>query len=98
MPRNQKRYKKFEHMITVLLSGSTVLFIAFLIASSLGVTWLKVLSSIVAIFICCLCLFMLLLARELFRRRSQWLSAWSAAVILCTLASLILNYPVPPIY
>lgn len=98
MSHRQARYKKFESTVILLLTGAFILFIAFLIASGLGITWLKLLCSIVAILLCCLCLILLTLTKELLSQRSLWMSVWSAAMVLCILFSLILKYPSPNPY
>lgn len=98
MSRVQDRYKKFERTVTLLLAISLLVFIVFLIVSGLGIIWLQVLCSIVAILLCCLCLVMLILSRELLRQRSLWMSIWAVATILCILFSLLLHYPSPNPY
>lgn len=98
MASSRARYKRFEHIVGLLLITAFLLFIAFLIASGLGITWLKLLCSIVAILISGLCLVFLILTRELLSRRSLWMSVLSAAMILCIVFSLLLNYPSPSPY
>lgn len=98
MSPRQARYKNFEKTIILILTGAFILFITFLIASGLGITWLKLLSSILAILLCCLCLILLVLTKELLTQRSLWMSVWSAATVLCILFSLILKYPSPNPY
>lgn len=98
MASSRARYKKFEHMVGLLLAIAFLLFIGFLVASGLGITWLKLLCSIVAILICGLCLVFLVLTQELLSRRSLWMSVLSAAIILCIVFSLLLNYPSPNPY
>ena len=89
------RYKDMERYITLALIVSALLFVIFLIASGNGIIWLKIVIAILAILISSLCLYVLYLAKELLRQRSLWMSVGAAAIIVCILFSLILNFPSP---
>jgi cytochrome bd-type quinol oxidase subunit 2 len=95
MDKSAKRYADMERYITLALIASLLLFIVFLVASGCGIVWLKILVAIFAILIPGLCLYVLYLTKELLRQRSLWMSVASAAIIICILFSLILNYPSP---
>ena len=95
MGKRVNRYKQMERYMTAALLADTALFILYLIGAGLGTLWLKVLAAIVAIVLSSLCLVFLYLTKEILRRRSLWMTAAAAAILLCTLFSLILNFPSP---
>ena len=94
MKRNN-RYKQMELKMSCVLLADFFLFIIFLFAAGFGVIWLKVITSIITILASLLCLGFLYLSQELLRRRSLWMTAAAAALLICTLFSLILGYPSP---
>ncbi len=94
MARN-KRFMEFEKKMTAVLLGAAAVFVLYLIFSGLGVVPGKVITAIIAIMASLLCLGYLYMSGELRRRRSLWMSAASAAIFLCTLVSLICNFPSP---
>lgn len=98
MTRRNNHYKELERLITICLILATIIFVAFLAASGNGVIWLKVLYAILDLGICGFCLWLLYMRRELLKRRSFWMSVASAAIIVCIIASIVLNYPSPNIY
>ncbi len=79
--------------MTYALIADGLLFILYLICAGAGIIWLKVILAILAILLSGLCLAWLFVSRELLRPRSLWMSAAAAAVIVCIVFSLILNYP-----
>ncbi len=95
MNNNRKRYAVTEQYITLALIVASLFLVFYLAAAGSGVIWLKILLAIVAILICGLCLAFLYLSKELLKQRSLWMTVAAAAVIICILASLILNYPSP---
>lgn len=95
MNKNNGRYNKMQQIISAVLGGSLLLFIVYLIASGNGIIWLKAITAIITILGSGLSLGYLYLTQELLRRRSLWLSTAFAAILICTLASLILNFPCP---
>ena len=95
MRKRNNRYKQMELKMTCTLLGIFVFFIIYLFAAGFGVIWLKVITSIITIAASLLCLGFLFLTQELLRRRSLWMTAAAAALLLCTLFSLILGYPSP---
>lgn len=99
-PRNKKnqRYKIMEWYMTYVLVADLGLFLLYLIFAAFGVIWLKVITALLAILISLGCLGFLYLSQELMKRRSLWMTTAAAAILLCTLMSLILNYPRPNTY
>ncbi len=91
----KNRFTEFENKMTKVLLGNTVVFILFLIFSATGLIPLKVITAIITILASLLCLGYLFMSGELRRRRSLWMSAASAAIFLCTVVSLICNFPSP---
>lgn len=98
MDNRRNRYKEMERYVTYALLIASAMFMLFLIASGYGITWLKVISAIVAILISGLCLLFLYFNKELLRRRSLWMSTAAAAIVICILFSLILQFPSPSPY
>lgn len=98
MNDQKRRYKQMEKYITYVLLATMLLFIIFLIASGMGVQWLKVITAVLSILASVLCLVYLYLCKELLRRRSLWMSVAFAAITICVLFSLILRFPSPNPY
>ena len=95
MDTYNRRFKQFESFLSIILLIALALFVLFLIAAGNGIVWLKVTAAILSIALCCFSLFLLFRARLLLRPRSLWMTVASAAIIICFLFSLILNYPAP---
>ncbi len=95
MAGRSNRYRKMEQYMTCAIVADAVLFVLYLIFAGRGIVWAKVLFAIIAIIVAALILVYLYMTREMFRRRSLWMSTAAAAVVICTLFSLILNYPRP---
>lgn len=95
MRSNNNRFAMMEQRITYALIISAFFFIIYLFAAGAGTIWLKVTSAIVSILLSCLCLVILYLSKELLRQRSLWMSVAAIAIVLCTVFSLILNFPSP---
>ena len=91
----RNRYRELEYNLTRVLLADAVVFALYLLFAGLGITAMKVLTAIVAILGSALCLAFLYINGELKKRRSLWMVTGFAAVLLCTLVSLILNYPSP---
>ena len=98
MSEKRNRYRDFERFIVLCLIVATILFFAYLSAAGVGNILLKVIYAVVAIGISGFCLWLLYQRRELRRQRSFWMSVWAAAIVICILASIILNFPSPNIY
>ena len=91
----RNRYRELEYNMTRVLIADAAVFALFFLFSALGWTALKVITAIVAIMVSLLCLGYLYMTNELRRRRSLWMVTVAAAVLLCTLVSLILSWPGP---
>ena len=92
---NQSRYKETEQYLTIFLIASAVDFILFLIFAGTGIIWLKAITAIFAILLPVLCLAFLYLTKELLKQRSLWLTTGFFGIFLCTVVSLIANFPSP---
>ena len=95
MENNKNRYKEMEKNMTLVLIGAAILFVIFLIAAGCGIIWLKILTAIIAILVCGLCLAYLYMTRLLTAPRSLWMSAAAGSIIICTIFSWILGFPSP---
>lgn len=98
MENKQNRYKLMERNMSLVLLADLALFISCLIAAGNGIIWLKVILSILTILLSALCLIFLHLSGELGKQRSLWMSTAAAAITVCVLFSLILNFPSPSPY
>lgn len=98
MTDNQSRYKSMERMMTYGLCADAALFVLYMIFAGMGIIWLKVILAIFSLLISGAILALLYLSRELTTRRSQWITAGAAALALCLVLSLILNFPSPNPY
>lgn len=98
MNSKRNRYKDMERSITLVLVAELLLFIFYLIAAANGIIWLKVVMFILAILISVLCLLFLYYTGEIGKQRSLWMTTAFAAIAVCLVFSLILNYPSPSPY
>ncbi len=98
MAKRPNRYKEMEHYMTYALIADTLLFLLFMIFAGFGVVWLKIILAICAILLSGLCLAFLYITKELLHQRSFWMSVGAAAILVCVLFSLILNFPSPNPY
>ena len=89
------RYKQLDQLLTRVIIADTAIFILYLIFAAFGLSVLKYIIAIMALLISGLCLFHLYKLDEFKKARSRWLVMGFGAIILCTLVSLILNYPSP---
>ena len=92
------RYKSMEKIMTRVLLADLGIFILFLVFAGIGIVWLKITLAIIAILTSILCLAYLYLTQELLKKRSLWMSVSAAAILVCILFSLILNFPSPNPY
>lgn len=90
-----KRYKENEKILSIGLIADAALFLLYLLVAGLGVVWFKWVLAVVAFLLSAAGLASLYLTGEIRRRRSLYLVAGFAAVVVCILFSLILNYPSP---
>ena len=91
----RNRYRIMEYNMTRVLIADAVVFLLYLLFAGFGVIVMKVITAIVAILASLLCPGFLYLSQELLRKRSLWMSTGFAAILLCTLVSLIVNFPSP---
>lgn len=98
MDNSRKRYQKMEQYMTYALLVDLILFVLFLITAGNGIIWLKVILAIFIIALSGLCLAFLFFTQELLRQRSFWMTVSAAAILVCLLFSLLLNYPSPHKY
>ena len=89
------RYKKIDQLLTRVIIVDTAIFALYLIFAGFGLTVLKFIFAIIALLASVLCLAYLYKLGEFKKARSRWLVMGFGAIILCTLVSLILNYPSP---
>lgn len=89
----RNRYKDLDRGMTILLIAAAVDFILYLIFAGLGILWVKVLTAIFAILMPVLCLGFLYLSKELLKQRSLWLTVGFGGILVCTIVSLIANFP-----
>ena len=95
MDKKRARFKRMETIMTIVLSLDAVLFFAYLVFAGLGMTALKIISTVLCFLISGAVLYFLYITRELLRKRSIWMSLAAACIILCILVSLILRFPAP---
>jgi len=93
MENNKNRYKELEKYMTIILIALGVLFVVYLIAAGAGIIWLKALTAIIDILVGLLCLAYLYVTKLIFAPRSLWMTFAAGSVVICTLFSLILNFP-----
>ena len=98
MAEKPNRYKQMEQYLTYALIGNTVLFILYLIFAGCGIIWLKIILALLCLAISGCMLWLLYATRELLKQRSLWITFGAAAIVLCILFSLILNFPRPNTY
>ena len=97
MSKKTNRYKQMEQIMTYVLIGGAGLFLIYLISCFAGILWLKAITSVFTVLLSMGCLGFLYLTQELTRRRSQWMSISALALLACTLVSLVLRFPHPPL-
>ena len=95
MDNKQHHFRRFESFLTMILYGALALFVAYLVTAALGLVTAKIILSVLAMLIAAFCLWMLYCAKELFRPRGLWLTCAFFSIILCTVVSLICNFPAP---
>ena len=97
MAKRNNRYRKFDKLMTKVVIGDVFVFLVYLLSAFAGIGWLKVITALVAIVGSGLCLGYLYLSQELLKKRSLWMSLSFAAIVLCTLVSLICKVPFGPV-
>lgn len=95
--RTRNTFRKFERMMTRVILSTLAVFILMLAASAGGIGWLRWMLSITVMLVSSLSCALLVLKQEHRRRRSWWMLASFVSFLACTLASLLLGFPAPPI-
>ena len=95
MGENRSRYRAWERFMTILLLSALLLFVVYLLCAGLGAVVLKIICSIVSILVCGFGLWNLYSTQEWLKPRSLWLTYGFAGIALCTLVSLLCNFPRP---
>ena len=93
MPSPSNRHEELQRFMSYILIGNAVLFFLYLLCSGFGITWLKIILSIVVILVSLGCLALLFLSRELTRKRSLWMTSAAGCTLICLLFSLFLSFP-----
>lgn len=91
----RNRFSELEGKMTRILLVNTAVFVMYLIFSGFGIIPMKVISAIVSIMVSLLCLGYLYMSGEMRKRRSLWMMTAAAGLFLCTVVSLICNFPSP---
>ena len=91
------RYKTIEKYLTYTLLADTAVFMLYLLFAGMGLTALKVITTIIAIGTSGLSLGYLYMIGETKKRRSRWIVLGFVCILLCLFVSLILNYPAPAV-
>ena len=95
MANHRSRYNLMQKYVSEALMIDLALFILYLVFAGFGVIWMKTILVICILTLSLGTIGFLFICRELLRKRSRWMSVSAAAIFVCTLASLILNYPAP---
>lgn len=91
----QNRYKQMERIFSYVIGVDLFLFLLYMIAAGSAIIWLKAVCAVFIFLISFACIAYLYMTQELLKRRSLWIGLAFAAIILCTLMSLILRFPSP---
>ena len=89
----RNRYQDLSRLMTIALIIAAVFFVLYLIFAGVGIIWAKVLTAILAILVPVLCLGFLYMSQELLKQRSLWLTTGFGGILICTVVSLITNFP-----
>ena len=93
MSEQRNRYHELEKFLTRVLFVDLACFIVYLICAGVGATVAKTVFAVASILLSAYSLWTLYCAKELVRSRSLWLTCAFSSVTLCTIVSLLLNYP-----
>lgn len=95
--RTRGAFRKFERLMTQVILGTLAVFLLMLAAAASGIIWLKWLLALTVLLVSALSCALLVLKQEHRRRRSWWMLASFVSFLACTLVSLILGFPAPPL-
>ena len=93
--KRRNQFRQLERSLTMVIFADLILFVLTLAAGGIGIGWLKVLMALCTIVISGLGATFLVLVNEHKRRRSWWMLSAFGSILICTLVSLLLNYPCP---
>ena len=93
--RHRNKFRELERSLTMVIFADLVLFALTLAAGGVGIGWLKIVVGILTVLISGLGCTFLVLINEHKRRRSWWMLSAFGSMMLCTLVSLLTNYPAP---
>ena len=95
--RKKNSFRKFESFLTRVILGELAGFLLMLLFAARGVGWLKWILAVAVLLVSGAGCALLISKQEHKRRRSWWMLASFAGMLLCTLVSLIAGYPAPGI-
>ena len=95
MNENQSGYRFFEQFMTIMVFIGLAFFVLYLVFAGTGVLALKIIFAILTILLSGVCLFTLYSSKELIKPRSLWITAAFCSLIICTVVSLLCNFPAP---
>lgn len=96
--KSNSKIQQMQWYLTYMLIAAAGLFALYLVFASFGITWLKIVTAILAILVSFACLAFLYLTNSLLRPRNLWMTTAAGAIIVCLLFSLMLNFPSPNKY
>ena len=91
----RRRYKDIERILTYALIIDVIIFVLYMVFAGIGITALKIITTILILSASIGCLALLYMTGEMKKARSRWLVLGFACIVICLLVSLILNYPSP---
>lgn len=95
MAENRSRFRAWERFMTIILFTALALFAIYLLSAGLGWLAVKIICSVLCIILCGFGLWNLYSTQEMFKPRSLWLTYGFAGLVLCTIVSLLCNFPRP---
>ena len=96
--KSNSKIQQMQWYLTYALIAAAGLFALYLVFAGFGITWLKIITAILAILVSFACLAFLYLTNSLLRPRNLWMTTAAGAIIVCLLFSLMLNFPSPNKY
>lgn len=95
MERKQGHFRQLESILTMILYVNIAIFIGYLVTAALGIVVAKIILAVLTILLSLFCEWMLFCAKEMFRPRGFWMTCAFFSLILCTVISLVFNFPAP---
>ena len=95
--KKKNSFRKFESLLTKVIFGELAGFLLMLLFAALGIGWLKWILAVAVILVSGAGCYLLVAKQEHKRKRSWWMLAAFAGMLLCTRVSLIAGYPAPGI-